>query len=131
MPDRDPFEAEVDVWMKRFAQVDQVPRLPDANSLWIKAKLMQSAIAAERAALPVTRFQIVAYAIVAAAWAALVTWKWTALQAWINSLSPTHIVLAGAGAQAATSLSLTFLMALIALASVTVMLAFHTILAED
>jgi hypothetical protein len=131
MPDRDPFEAEVDVWMKQFALVDQVPRLPDANTLWIKAKLMQSTVAAERAALPLTRFQVVAYAIVAAAWASLVTWKWTALQAWINSLSPTRIVLASAGAQAATSLSLTFLMALIALASVTVMLAFHTILAED
>ena len=131
MPDRDPFEAEIDVWMKQFALVDQVPRLPDANTLWIKAKLMQSAIAAERAALPLNRFQIAAYVIVAAAWAALVTLKWTALQTWINSLSPTHIVLAGAGAQAASSLSITFLMMLIALASVTVMLAFHTILAED
>src|SRR5581483_2620661 len=101
MPDRDPFEAEVDIWMKQFAMVDEVPRFPDANTLWIKAKLMQSAVAAERATLPVTRFQIVAYAVVAAAWAALVTWKWSALQAWINSLSPTHIVLVSAGAQAA------------------------------
>ena len=131
MPDRDPLEAEIDDWMQQFARVDLLPRLPDANALWIKAKLMQSAIAAERAALPLTRFQIAAYVIVAAAWAALVTWKWSALQAWINSLSPTHIVLASAGAQAATSLSITFLMMLIALASVTVMLAFHTILAED
>ena len=83
MPDRDPLEAEIDSWMKQLATVD-VPRLPDANSLWIKAKLMQSAVAAERASLPLTRFQIAAYVIVAAAWAALVTWKWSALQAWIN-----------------------------------------------
>jgi hypothetical protein len=131
MRDYDPFEADIDVWMNQFAQVDQTPRLPDANTLWIKAKLMQSAAAAERASLPLTRFQIAAYVIVAAAWAALVTWKWSALQAWINTLSPTHIVLAGAGAEAATSLSMTFLMSLVALASVTVMLAFHTILAEE
>lgn len=131
MPDIDPFERDIDAWMKQFAIVDRHPQLPDANTLWVKAKLMQSVAAAERAALPVTRTQIAAYLIVAAGWAALVTWKWTALQAWINSFTPAHIIMGAAGAQTAQSLSLTFLMALIALASVTVILAFHTILAEE
>jgi hypothetical protein len=93
--------------------------------------LLQTQAAMDRASRPITRVQIAAYMIVAAGWAALVTWKWSALSAWINSFTPTHIILGAAGAQAATSLSMTFLMAVIALASVTVMLAFHTILAEE
>lgn len=131
MPETDPFEREVDAWMKQFAALEQSPRLPDPNSLWVKAKLMQSAAAAERASLPITRVQIAAYLVVASGWAALVTWKWNALSAWINSFTPTHIIMGAAGAQTANSLSLTVIMALVALGSVTVMLAFHTILAEE
>lgn len=132
MPELDPLEREVGVWMKQFAAIEEgVPRLPDANSLYVKARLMQSTAAMERAALPLTRFQIAAYLIVAGGWAALVTLKWSALSAWINSFTPSHIILGAAGAQASASLSLTVFMALIALASVTVMLAFHTILADD
>lgn len=131
MPDIDPHEREIDAWMKQFAIIDRVPALPDANALWVKAKLLQSTAAAERAAGPITVTQIVAYLVVASGWAALVTWKWSALLAWINSLTPTHIIMGAAGAQTAQSLSITFLMAVIALASVTVILAFHTILAEE
>lgn len=132
MSDIDPTEAVVDAWMQQFAKVEVRHRpLPDANTLWIKAKLMQSTAAMERASRPITRVQIAAYLVVAGSWAALLTWKWSALTAWFNTFSPARLVLAGAGASAATSLSLTFFMMLIALASVTVMLAFHTILAEE
>ena len=131
MREIDPFEREIDAWMKEFAVVDRTPNLPEPNSLWVKAKLLQSVVAAERAAGPITRAQIAAYVIVASGWAALVTWKWTVLQAWINSFTPTHIIMGAAGAQTVQSLSVTFLMALIVLASVTVILAFHTILAEE
>ena len=124
-------ERDIDAWMKQLAAIDHTPRLPDPNSLWVKAKLLQSTAAMERASRPLTRFQIAAYLIVAGGWAALVTWKWSALQAWINSFTPAHIIMGAAGAQTAQSLSLTLLMALIALGSVTVMLAFHTILAEE
>jgi hypothetical protein len=132
MSDFDPMEDVVDGWMQQFANIDDRRRpLPDATTLWIKAKLMQSTAAMERASRPITRVQIGAYVLVAGSWAALMTWKWNALSAWFNSFSPARIILAGAGASAATSLSLTFFMMLIALASVTVMLAFHTILAEE
>ena len=132
MPDFDPMEAEVDAWMQQFAKIDDRRRpLPDASALWVKAKLLQSTAAMERASRPITRVQIAAYLIVAGSWAALLTWKWNALSAWLNSFRPASIVLAGATASAATSLSLTFFMMVIALASVTVMLAFHTILAEE
>ncbi len=128
----DPLEAQVDAWMQQFAALDdRERRVPDASTLYVKAKLMQSTLAMERAARPITRTQIAAYLVVASGWAALVTWKWSALVSWLNSFTPSRIILGAAGAKAATSLSLTFLMALIALASVTVMLAFHTILAEE
>ena len=132
MSDFDPMEAEVDAWMKAFANIDDRRRpLPDANTLWVKARLLQTTAAMERASRPITRVQIAAYVVVAGSWAALLTWKWNSLSAWLNSFSPSKIVLAGVGASAATSLSLTFFMMVIALASVTVMLAFHTILAEE
>ncbi|MDQ6800479.1 MAG: hypothetical protein M3041_06540 [Acidobacteriota bacterium] len=132
MSDFDPMEAEVDDWMRQFAKIDDRHRpLPDASTLWVKAKLMQSTAAMERASRPITRVQIAAYGLVAGSWAAVLTWKWNALSSWFNSFSPARIVLAGAGASAATSLSLTFFMMLVALASATVMLAFHTILAEE
>ena len=132
MSDRDPYEAEVHLWMQKFARLDdRRGPLPDANTLWVKARLMQSAAAMERAGRPITRVQIAAYLVVAGGWAAIVTWKWNALSAWINSFTPAHLIMGTVDARAAHSLSLTFLMALIALASVTVMLAFHTILAEE
>ena len=127
----DTLEREIDIWMKDFAAVGHGRTLPEANSIWVKAKLMATAAAMERAARPVTNMQIAAYLIVASGWAALVTWKWSALAAWINSFTPTHIIMGAVGAEAARSLSLTFFMALIVLASVTVVLAFHTILAEE
>jgi hypothetical protein len=130
MSDFDPHEAEVGAWMQQFAGLDdRRGPLPDPNSLWVKARLMQSTAAMERAARPITRVQIAAYMLVAGSWAALLTWKWNALSAWFNAFKPAHIILGAAGAH--NSLSLTFFMALIALASVTVMLAFHTILAEE
>ena len=132
MSDFDPTEAVVDAWMQQFAKIEVRQRpLPDANTLWIKAKLMQSTAAMERASRPITRVQIAAYLIVAGSWAALLTWKWNALSAWFNNFSPARLVLAGAAAHTAASLSLTFFMMLIALGSVTVMLEFHTILAEE
>jgi hypothetical protein len=132
MADLDPIEAEVAAWMQQFARIDDRQRaLPDPSALWVKAKLLQSTAAADRATRPITRIQITAYLVVAAGWAALMTWKWNALSAWFNSFTPSHIILGATGAETAASLSLTFFMVLIALASVTVMLAFHTILAEE
>jgi hypothetical protein len=132
MPELDPLEGQIGAWMQQFAAIDDRKHgLPDPGTLWVKAKLLQTQAAMDRASRPITRVQIASYLIVAGGWAALVTWKWSALSAWLNSFTPQHIILGAAGAQAATSLSMTFLMAVIALASVTVMLAFHTILAEE
>lgn len=132
MREIDPLEAQIGDWMQRFAAIpDRERKLPDPNTMWVKAKLMQSQALADRASQPITRVQIAAYLIVAGGWAALVTWKWSALSAWINSFTPSHIILGATGAETAASLSLTFFAALIVLASVTVMLAFHTILAEE
>ena len=99
--------------------------------LWLKARLLQSNAAVERAALPITRLQIAAYLIIAACWAALLTWKSAALQLWINHFSPSHVLLGATSAEATASLSVTALFAVIVLASATVGVAMHTILAEE
>ena len=118
--------------MQQFARMDdRAHKLPDPASLWVRAKLLQSTAAADRASLPITRVQIASYLVVAGCWAALLTWKWSALSAWINSFTPAHVILGAAGAETAASLSAMFFLMLIVLASVTAMLAFHTILAEE
>nr|MDP9362237.1 hypothetical protein [Acidobacteriota bacterium] len=119
--------AEIAPWMTRFAGLDERQHiLPDPAVLWLKAKLLQSSAAVERAGLPITRLQIAAYLIIAAGWAAILTWKSSALQAWINHLSPGHMILGAAGAQTTASLSLSVLVTVIILASATVGVAMHT-----
>jgi hypothetical protein len=123
--------AGVAPWMARFSGINEREHiLPDPAVLWLKARLLQSNAAVQRASLPITRLQIAAYLIIAACWAALLTWKSAALQIWINRFSPSHVLL-GAGADATASLSVTVLFAVIVLASATVGVAMHTILAEE
>lgn len=124
----DPLELQIDGWMKQFAAIDdRERRLPDPSVIWLKAQVLRSRQAAERAARPFTTMQIAAYASVAACWAALLTWKWAVIQAWFDGLRPTNLVLGVHGA----SLSSAFVVTLITLASVTVMLAMHTIFLEE
>jgi hypothetical protein len=124
--------AAVAPWMTTFAALDEREHiLPDPAVLWLKAKLLKSSAAVERASLPITRLQIAAYLIIAAGWAALLTWKSSALQLWINQLSPSHMMLGAAGGDAQASLSMTVLFGLIALGSATIGVAMHTILAEE
>jgi hypothetical protein len=124
--------AEVAPWMARFSGLDEREHiLPDPAVLWLKAKLLGTSAAVARAGLPITRLQIAAYLIIAACWAALLTWKSSALQLWINHFSPGHMILGATGAETTTSLSLGVLFAIAILASATVGVAMHTILAEE
>ncbi len=116
-------------FMTRFARVDErQSKLPDPGVVWLKAQLLGGKVAAERAARPLNALQMIAYVVVAGGWAAVVTWKWADLQRWLFGFTPVQI------AQSMShnaSLSITFLMAVVLLATMTVMLALHTILAED
>jgi hypothetical protein len=116
-------------WMRSFAATPVVERvMPNPSILWIKAQILQRDAAAERVTTPLNSMQIAAYLVVGACWAALMTWKWTALRAWFTSFTPTHLVTSAASGP---SLSFSFMILCIALASVTVMVAMHTILAEE
>jgi hypothetical protein len=120
-------------WMLRFAAMpDREHILPDPQVVWLKAQLLRNTAAADRAMRPMTSLQIGAYLFVAACWAGVLTWKWDAIQNWIHRLSPGQFVLgASANASAAASISLTFMISMVLLASLTIMLALHTILAEE
>ncbi len=123
--------AEVAPWMARFSGLDERQHiLPDPAVLWLKARLLRTSAAVEQAAMPITRLQIAAYLIIAAGWAALLTWKSSALQVWMNHLSPGHVLL-GATSASSVSLSISVLVAVVALASATIGVAMHTILAEE
>lgn len=124
--------AEVGPWMVDFARIeDREHILPDPAVLWLKAKLTQSNAVIQRASMTVTRTQIAAYLAVAACWAALLTWKWSAIQAWVNSFTPSRVMMASASAQATASLSVSFFALVVVLSSATVFVAMQTILAEE
>jgi len=128
----DPFEIQADAWMKQFAAIDDREHiLPDPSVIWLKARVIQSAREAERASRPITTMQIAAYAAVAACWAALLSWKWSVLQSWLESLKPTNILVSGAAVSPASLISAPFFVTLLVLGSVTVALAMHTIFVED
>jgi hypothetical protein len=117
-------------FMARYARADERRhKLPDPSVVWLKAQLLGGIAVADRVARPLNVMQMVAYLVVAAGWATLLTWKWNDLQRWAVSLTPSGMAegLAGSGA----SLSISVLGVLVMLATVTVVLAFHTILAEE
>lgn len=116
-------------WMDRFAAVETRERpLPDPSVVWLKARVMGGSVAVERVAGPMRAFHFVAYFFVAAGWATLLTWKWTLLRQWLLGFSPAHAL---AGAVSGTQLSMTFFLLIFVLSSMTIVLALHTILAEE
>ena len=124
---KDPLELQIDSWMKQFAAIeDREHILPDPSVIWLKAQVLQSAKAMERASRPITTMQMAAYGIIAACWAALLTWKWSALQAWADTLRPSQIVLAHG-----SPLSPSFIATFLVLTAITVLLGMHTVFAEE
>jgi hypothetical protein len=116
-------------FMSRFAGINEREHiLPDPSVVWLKAQLLGASVAADRASRPLNLIQVVAYVAVATGWAAVLTWKWADLEAWLLGFTPTRMV---QGLSGASTFSLSFLMTVVILASVTVMLGLHTILAED
>lgn len=121
--------ASVTPWMSRFARIgDREHPLPDPQIVWLKAQLLQNSADVARVSRPLNVLQIVAYLVVAGSWAALLTWKWDAVQQWLSGLTPTGMVENMAAGQ---SLSMSFFGLLIVLATMTMTLALHTILAEE
>jgi hypothetical protein len=122
--------AAVAPFMNRFARTNERQhRLPDASVVWLKAQLLRGTVMAERVSRPLNILQVVAYVVVAGGWAALVTWKWAELQNWMLTFTPRYVVGGLAGTQ--TAISGPLMLAVVVLASMTVMLALHTILAEE
>ncbi len=121
--------ASVAPWMTRFAKIgDREHRLPDPAVVFLKARLLQGSADAARVARPITVIQMVAYLVVAGGWAALLTWKWDAVATWLRGFTPTGLVQNAASGE---SLSMSFFALLFVLASMTVTVALHTIMAEE
>ena len=111
--------AVVDPWMKRFASVsDREHILPHPSIVWLKAQVMRNTAEVARASRPMTVVQWMSYLVVAAGWAALLTWKWESVQALIKPFDSPFS-------------SLTTFAMLLVLATFTVTLALTTILAEE
>ncbi len=122
--------ASVAPWMGRLAESDVRDRpLPPASALWLKAQLLGRQAAADRASRPFTVFQWLAYLVVASGWAGLITWKWTAVRQWLLSFTPASMIQSASGV--APTIPISFYIGIAILVSVTMVLALHTILAEE
>lgn len=118
--------ANVAPWMEQFAKIDaRSHALPDPAVVWLKAQLLRTVTVVDRVSRPMNVFQIVCYIAVAAGWATLLTWKWSALEAWISTVTSAQILISGSG------LSVASFVIVFALTSLTVMVALHTILADE
>lgn len=116
-------------WMTQFSRInDREHILPDPSVIWLKAKLLQNAADVNRVSRPMDAVQLIAYIVVAGGWAATLLWKWNDVEAWLRSFTPAGMVQTVARAE---SLSMSFFALVAVLASMTVMLALHTILAEE
>jgi hypothetical protein len=116
-------------WMDRFARLSVREHiLPDPSVVWLKAKLLQGTVDAGRASRPLDLAQMLAYLVVAGGWAGVLTWRWNAVEHWLRSFTPGGLI---ATATTAESLSMSFFAIIFVLASMTVTLTLHTILAED
>jgi hypothetical protein len=124
--------AAISPWMTSFAAMpDREHILPDPSVVWLKAQLLRDIATADRATRPMTSLQTGAYLVIAACWAAVLTWKWEVIVIWLHRLSPGQFIIGASTDATASSMSMTFLMALVVLASLTIMVALHTILAEE
>lgn len=116
-------------WMNQFARIsDREHILPDPSMIWLKAKLLQGMAEVNRASRPMDVVQLIAYVVVAGGWTGALLWRWEAVEAWVNSFTRTGMA---ATVTNAGALSPSFFALVFVLASTTVMLALHTILAED
>jgi hypothetical protein len=116
-------------WMGRFARIsDREHILPDPQVVWLKAQLIRSTADVARVSRPINAAQMLAYLLVAGGWSALLMWKWAAVQHWLRGLTPTGMLETAARAE---TLSMSVMAFVFVLASVTVMLGLHTILAEE
>lgn len=124
--------AAVAGWMHNFAETGRPDHpLPDPSVLWLKAHLLRGSAAVERASRPITNLQIAAYLLLAAGWATLLTTKWGSIRSWMHDFTPAAIATKAAGASMSMSISASLILTVIMLASLTVMVALHTILAEE
>ena len=122
--------AETAAFMSSFAEVDERSRaLPDPAVIWLKAQILRGGEVPQRALLPLDIAQITSYVVIAAGWAALLTWKWTELERWVMSFTPASLL--GDLASTQSSISATVVGAVVVLSSITVLLGVHAILAEE
>jgi len=121
--------ASVASWMDRIGRTDERQhKLPDPSVVWLKSQILRGTAAAERVSRPVTIVQVLAYFVVAAGWAGFLNWKWTIVQGWMRGVSAQHIAV---NAASTGGVSLGMLVTLFLLSSITVVVALHTILAEE
>ena len=115
--------ASVAPFMTQFAESSVRTRaLPDSRVIWVKAQLFGGSSAADRATRPISIAQIGSYIAVAAAWAALMMWKWPSIESWFDGAVSGHPMPMPIAP---------LLVVALGLISTTLMLAMHTILAEE
>lgn len=117
-----------DEYMKTLsAQPLEQTSLPDASMLWLKSQLLAQDGGLAQLAGSAAALHSIGFALVAMAWAALLSWKWEALGAFLATMRGSGALQAAMGAQ----LSIPLIMTLVLLGCATVAIAFHSAFAEE
>ncbi|MGZ8853531.1 MAG: hypothetical protein ACXW2X_09045 [Thermoanaerobaculia bacterium] len=120
--------AAVAGFMERLGRTDERQhKLPDPAVVWLKSQILRGSIGVERVSRPVTIAQMFSYLVVAAGWAGFLSWKWPSIAGWMSGWSAEGIATHAASGSFSISVLATFFI----LSSITVLLALHTILAEE
>lgn len=118
----------VDAWLKSYAAHPVETRaLPDPSMIWLKSQLMSQGRELEKMAGSVGTLHSIGFGILALAWSLILTWKWSALQALMESLRPGEMMLS----VFSSHFSVSFLTVLVVLICATLGLAAHSVLIEE
>jgi hypothetical protein len=101
--------------------------VPDPALIWLKAQLLRTQAAEQRASERIIWTQSLTYGFVAISWATLLSLKWKAILLLFTTLDLAHLL--RPGSLAAGSMSLIYILA--ALVGVTLVVTLHTALAEE
>lgn len=117
-----------DAFMKSVAaEPVEMRKLPDASLVWLKSQLLEQGRDIERMATSATLTQTGGFAVLAIAWAAVLTWNWDSLQALMRNAGGGNLV----GLLSASHSFVPLLTTLVLLATATLALAAHSVLLEE
>lgn len=119
----------VNDWMARLASFPvEEAALPNPTVILLKAQLLQQSSTLGALAQAMSWGQAIAFGVLAACWGVLLTWKWSAIEAFANAVQTSGMLLTALSGAAS---QMPLLLTIVVLSCATVAMAFQSVLFED